>query len=208
MENRNYGYARVSTSGQNEQRQVQALLEQGVDERFIFIDKISGRSITDRPQLEILKNALRKGDTLFIKSLDRLSRKYSDTKNFLLYLQEAGVDIVVIDMLPLLDTRQYKDLLGTFIFDLIVNILSYVSEQERTYIKQRQREGIDLYLKTGKTKTGRPYGRPRIAKPDNWEEVITKWKNGNITARESMRLLDLKPNKFYRLVKEEKVERS
>lgn len=208
MENRNYGYVRVSTTGQNEQRQVQALLEHGIDERFIFVDKISGRSITNRPQLEILKNALREGDTLFIKSLDRLSRDYNDTKNFLLYLQETGVDIVVIDMLPLLDTRQHKDLLGTFIFDLIINVLAYFSQQEKVYLKQRQREGINLYLKTGKTKTGKPMGRPRIKKPDNWEDVITKWKNGSITARECMKILNLKPNKFYRLVQEEKVERS
>lgn len=203
MEKRNYGYVRVSTTGQNEQRQVHALLEYGIDERFIFVDKISGRSINNRPQLEILKNALRPGDVFFVKSLDRISRDYADTKNFLLYLQQSGVDIVVIDMLPLLDTRQYKDLLGTFIFDLIVNILAYVSNQERLYIRTRQREGIDLYLKTGKTKTGRPMGRPKIEKPDNFDEVINKWKNKEITARESMRLLgNIKPNKFYNWVKE------
>ena len=163
MVSRVYGYARVSSKDQNEERQIQALIENGVEENFIFVDKISGSSM-DRPQLNVLKNALREGDTLFIKSLDRISRSYEDTKKFFQYLQENKIDIVVID-LPLLDTRQYKDTLGSFIFDLVVNILAYVSEQERSYIKKRQREGIDLYLKTGKTKTGNRMGRPSLPLP-------------------------------------------
>ncbi len=203
MANRVYGYARVSSKDQNEERQIQALIENGVPENFIFVDKISGKNM-DRPQLNVLKNALREGDTLFIKSLDRISRNYTDTKKFFQYLQENKIDIVVIDM-PLLDTRQYKDLLGTFIFDLVVNILAYFSENERKYIKKRQREGIDLYLKTGKTKTGNRMGRPTLPRSTNWCEVYEKWNNKEITARKAMELLGgIKPNKFYAWVKEER----
>ncbi len=203
MSGRIYGYARVSSKEQNEQRQIQSLIENGVDERFLFVDKVSGSSM-DRPQLNVLKNALREGDTLFIKSLDRISRSYEDTKKFFQHLQVNKIDIVVID-LPLLDTRQYKDTLGSFIFDLVVNILAYVSEQERSYIKKRQREGIDLYLKTGKTKTGNRMGRPSLPLPTNWNEVYMKWDNKEITAKKAMELLGgIKPNKFYAWVKEEK----
>lgn len=206
MSGRIYGYARVSSKEQNEQRQIQSLIENGVDERFLFVDKVSGSSM-DRPQLNVLKNALREGDTLFIKSLDRISRSYEDTKKFFQHLQENKIDIVVID-LPLLDTRQYKDTLGSFIFDLVVNILAYVSEQERSYIKKRQREGIDLYLKTGKTKTGNRMGRPSLPLPTNWNEVYMKWDNKEITAKKAMELLGgIKPNKFYAWVKEEKIKR-
>ena len=109
-------------------------------------------------------------------------------------------DILVLDM-PLLDTRQKKDLLGTFINDLILQILSYVAEQERIFIRQRQREGIDIALATGKTKTGRPFGRPKIKKPSNFNEIIEEWKNKKFTAREAMKILNLKPNTFYNFVK-------
>lgn len=203
MASRVYGYARVSSKDQNESRQIQKLIENGVEERFIFVDKASGRDM-NRPQLQVLKNALREGDTLFITSLDRISRNYVDTKKFFQYLQESKIDIVVIDI-PLLDTRQYKDLIGSFIFDLFVNILAYVSNEERSYIKKRQREGIDLYLKTGKTKTGNRMGRPTIARVTNWSEVYEKWNNKEITARKAMELLGgIKPNKFYNWVKEER----
>lgn len=193
-----YGYARVSTTGQREDRQINALLENGVEERYIFVDKQSGKDM-NRPQLQLLLKVLRPGDVIFITSLDRISRSYSDIKKFFQYLQESQVDIVVIDM-PLLDTRQYKDLLGTFISDLILSILSYVAEQERTFIKKRQREGIDNALKNG-TKTKRPFGRPKIEKPSNFDEVVLLWKNNKIKTKEAMELLNLKPNTFYNLVK-------
>lgn len=206
MNNRIYGYARVSSSSQSEDRQLSSLIENGVEERFIFVDKESGKDF-NRPQYQILKNALRENDVLVIKSIDRLGRNY----NMILeewrgITENIKADIRVLD-LPILDTSKNKDLLGSVINDIILALLSYVAEQERKFNRSRCREGIDLYLKTRKTKTGRPYGRPRINKPDNWEEVIAKWKNGDITARESMKLLNLKPNKFYKLVKEEKVER-
>ena len=200
MENRDYGYGRVSATSQNEARQIEAFKNLGILERDIYIDKKSGKDF-DREQYKLLKNILRENDTLFIKSIDRLGRNYEMIVNeWKDITKNIKADIVVIDM-PLLDTRQKKDLLGTFINDLILQILSYVAEQERTYIKTRQREGIDIVLKTGKTKTGRPFGRPKIDKPDNFDEVINNWKNKKITAREAMKILNLKPNTFYNLVK-------
>lgn len=193
-----YGYARVSSKDQNEERQIKALLENGVEERFIFVDKQSGKDM-NRPQLQLLQKVLRPGDVLFIKSLDRISRNYADTKRFFQYLQESKVDIVVIDM-PLLDTRQYKDLLGTFISDLVLSILSYVSEQERIFIRKRQREGIDIALKNG-TKSQRPFGRPKIEKPQNFDVIIDKWKKKEISTKLAMSELGLKPNTFYNMVK-------
>lgn len=204
MVNKTFGYCRVSSREQNISRQIEALKEFGIDERDIYIDKKSGKNFEDREQYNILINQLRENDLVVIKSLDRLGRNYLETKKNWEYLvHEKKIDIVVLDM-PLLDTRQFKDLLGNFISDLILNILSYVAEQERTFIKQRQREGIDLSLKTGKTKTGRPFGRPKIEKPDNFDEVIEDWKKKKITAREAMKLLNLKPNTFYCMVKEDK----
>ncbi len=200
MENRDYGYGRVSATSQNEARQIEAFKNLGILERDIYIDKKSGKDF-DREQYKLLKNILRENDTLFIKSIDRLGRNYEMIVNeWKDITKNIKADIVVIDM-PLLDTRKKKDLLGTFINDLILQILSYVAEQERTYIKTRQREGIDIVLKTGKTKTGRPFGRPKIDKPDNFDEVINNWKNKKITAREAMKILNLKPNTFYNLVK-------
>ena len=200
MENRDYGYGRVSATSQNEARQIEAFKNLGILERDIYIDKKSGKDF-DREQYKLLKNILRENDILFIKSIDRLGRNYEMIVNeWKDITKNIKADIVVIDM-PLLDTRKKKDLLGTFINDLILQILSYVAEQERTYIKTRQREGIDIVLKTGKTKTGRPFGRPKIDKPDNFDEVINNWKNKKITAREAMKILNLKPNTFYNLVK-------
>lgn len=200
MENREYGYGRVSSTSQNEARQVEAFKNIGILERDIYIDKKSGKDF-DREQYKLLKNILRENDTLFIKSIDRLGRNYEMIVNeWKDITKNIKADIVVLDM-PLLDTRQNKDLLGTFINDLILQILSYVAEQERTYIRTRQREGIDLVLKTGITKTGRPFGRPKINTPNNFEEVISEWKNKKITAREAMKILNLKPNTFYNMVK-------
>ena len=200
MENREYGYGRVSSTSQNEARQVEAFKNIGILERDIYIDKKSGKDF-DREQYKLLKNILRENDTLFIKSIDRLGRNYEMIVNeWKDITKNIKADIVVSDM-PLLDTRQNKDLLGTFINDLILQILSYVAEQERTYIRTRQREGIDLVLKTGITKTGRPFGRPKINTPNNFEEVISEWKNKKITAREAMKILNLKPNTFYNMVK-------
>lgn len=206
VDSRTWGYARCSSSSQNEDRQIQALIESGVDSRFILTDFESGKDF-NREQYQILKKALRENDVLVIKSIDRLGRNY----NMILeewrdITKNIKADIRVLDM-PILDTSKYKDLLGKVINDIILALLSYVAEQERTYIRSRQREGIDLYLKTKKTKTGRPYGRPTIPIPTEWATVIAKWKNNEITGRQAQKELGLKPNKFYRLLKEEKIER-
>lgn len=196
MKNKIFGYVRVSSKEQNEDRQLIAFKEFGIDERDIYIDKKSGKDF-NREQYTILKHILRENDVLVIKSIDRLGRNYNKiidewkdiTKNI-------KADIVVLDM-PLLDTRNNKDLLGNFISDLILQILSYVAEQERTFIKQRQKEGIAA-AKNNNIK----FGRPRIEKPQNFDIVVNKWKNKEIKTKEAIEMLGLKPNTFYNLVKQ------
>lgn len=190
-----FGYARVSSKEQNEERQVNALIELGINERDIYIDKQSGKDF-DRKQYNILKNILRENDLLIIKSIDRLGRNYemimSEWKDI---TKNIKADIMVIDM-PLLDTRNNKDLLGTFISDLVLQILSYVAEQERSFIKQRQKEGISNAINKGVK-----FGRPKIERPKDFDEVINRWKNKEIKSKDAMQLLGLKPNTFYNLVK-------
>lgn len=156
MDARKFGYIRVSTKDQNELRQLQAMKEKGLDERDIFLDKQSGRNF-DRAQYQLLKRMIRKGDVLYIHSLDRFGRNKEEilqewndiTKNI-------QADIVVMDM-PLLDTTQFKDSLGTFIADLVLQILSWMAEEERDRIRKRQREGIDVALQNGVS-----FGRPKV----------------------------------------------
>lgn len=199
MSSRKFGYARVSSKDQNEARQLLAFKEFGIDDRDIYIDKKSGKDF-EREQYQLLKNILREGDLLVIHSIDRLGRNYEMIVNeWKDITKNIKADIVVLDM-PLLDTRQKKDLLGTFINDLILGLLSYVAQTEREKLKTRQREGIDIALKNG-TKTGKPFGRPKIEKPDNFNVIVNEWKNKKITAREAMKQLDLKPNTFYGFVK-------
>ena len=196
MSSRIYGYARVSSKEQNEERQIQALIENGVEDRFIFIDKQSGKDF-NREQYQVLKNALRENDLLVIKSIDRLGRNYNAIiEEWKDITKNIKADIFVIDM-PLLDTSNNKDLLGTFISDLVLQILSYVANQERDYINKRQREGIDIALNKGVK-----FGRPKIEKPHNFDDVVLKWKKKEIKTKEAMELLNLKPNTFYNLVKE------
>lgn len=195
MKNKIFGYARVSSKEQNEKRQLEAFKEFNIDERDIYIDKQSGKDF-NRNQYNILKNVLRENDVLVIKSIDRLGRNYNmiidEWKDI---TKNIKADIVVIDM-PLLDTRKNKYLLGTFISDLILQILSYVAEQERTFIKQRQKEGI-----ASAKSNGVKFGRPKIEKPDNFDIVVSQWKNKEIKTKEALELLDLKPNTFYTMVK-------
>lgn len=196
MKNKVFGYARVSSKEQNEKRQLEAFKDFNIDERDIYIDKQSGKDF-NRNQYNILKNVLRENDVLVIKSIDRLGRNYNmiidEWKDI---TKNIKADIVVIDM-PLLDTRKNKDLLGTFISDLILQILSYVAEQERTFIKQRQKEGI-----ASAKLNGVKFGRPKIEKPDNFDFVVSKWKNKEIKTKEALELLHLRPNTFYTMVKE------
>jgi DNA invertase Pin-like site-specific DNA recombinase len=196
--NRTYGYGRVSSKSQNEARQIKALIDNGVDENFIFIDKQSGKDF-NREQYQILKHALRENDLLVIQSIDRLGRNYEMiVEEWRTITKDIKADIQVLDM-PLLDTRLKKDLLGTFINDLILGLLSYVAHTEREKIKTRQQEGIEVARLKGVK-----FGRKRINKPDNWNEVMMKWKNNEITARQAMKLLELKQTTFYKLLREER----
>ena len=195
MKNKIFGYVRVSSKEQKEDRQLIAFKEFGIDERDIYIDKQSGKDF-NREQYNILKHILRENDILVIKSIDRLGRNYNmiidEWKDI---TKNIKADIVVIDM-PLLDTRNNKDLLGTFISDLVLQILSYVAEQERRFIKQRQKEGISNAINNGVK-----FGRPKIEKPSNYDDVIRLWEKKKIKSKEAMEMLGLKPNTFYNLLK-------
>ena len=195
MKNKIFGYARVSSKEQNEERQIIAFKDYGIDERDIYIDKQSGKDF-NREQYNILKHILRENDILVIKSIDRLGRNYNmiidEWKDI---TKNIKADIVVIDM-PLLDTTKNKDLLGTFISDLILQILSYVAEQERTFIKQRQKEGITTAMNKGIK-----FGRPTIEKPQNYDIVVKKWMNKEIRTKEAIEQLGLKPSTFYNMIK-------
>ena len=199
MSSKIFGYARVSSKEQNEERQLNAFKEFGIDERDIYVDKQSGKDF-NRDNYLVLKHILRENDLLVIKSIDRLGRNYNmiieEWKDI---TQNIKADIVVIDI-PLLDTRNNKDLLGTFISDLILQILSYVAEQERTFIKQRQKEGIENALNKGVK-----FGRPKIEKPANFDNVISQWKKKEIKSKDAMIMLNLKPNTFYNLLKDTKI---
>ena|SRR5699024_4413037 len=200
MENRKYGYIRVSSKDQNEQRQIMAMKEQGISDRDIFIDRMSGKDF-QREQFQLLKRILRPGDVLYIHSLDRFGRnKEQIVEEWNAITKELKADIVVLDM-PLLDTTQYKDSMGTFIADLVLQILSWVAQEEREKIRTRQREGIDAAKKQGKT-----FGRPKIQITDKFMEAYNKWKKGHLTAVQAMEQSDVKKTTFYKLVKQ--VERN
>ena len=196
MENKVYGYVRVSSQEQNEDRQLIAMSEAGVERANIFIDKQSGKDF-DRPNYKRLIKRLRPGDTLFIKSIDRLGRNYEEIQNqWRIITKDKGVDMVVIDM-PLLDTRNHKNLLGTFISDLVLQLLSFISENERTTIRQRQAEGIAAAKKRGVR-----FGRPTKEAPQNFEEVILKWQKKEIPLDEILKEYDMSAATFYRRLRE------
>lgn len=190
-----FAYCRVSSTDQNEDRQVEAMLELGINERDIFIDKCSGKNF-DRPQYQALKLQLREGDVLVVKSIDRLGRNYKQIcEEWREIVRDIKANIKVVDM-PILDTTRTDGLIGEVISDIVLQLLGYVAEQERAFIKQRQAEGIKLAKEKGKR-----LGKPPIQYPDNWPEVYTIWKSGSITAREAMKRLNLKPTSFYKLAK-------
>ena len=170
-----YGYIRVSSRDQNEDRQSIALKEVGVPEKNIYLDKQSGKDF-NRPQYKKLLRKMKKDDLLYIKSIDRLGRNYEEIQQqWRLLTKEKGVDIVVLDM-PLLDTRRGKDLMGTFLSDIVLQVLSFVAENERTNIRQRQAEGIAA----AKAK-GIRFGRPPQPLPENFHSAYQCWKQGEIT---------------------------
>lgn len=186
-----YGYLRVSTKNQNEDRQRIALLAAGVSEDHIYMDKQSGKDF-NRLQYKQLLRKLDKNSVLFIKSIDRLGRNYADlNEQWRIITKEKGADIVVIDM-PLLDTRREKNLLGTFISDMVLTLLSYVAENERKNIRQRQSEGI-----AAAKARGVKFGRPRIELPDNFSEIYKQWKEKKITIKQAAKACNLAESTFF-----------
>ena len=170
-----YGYIRVSSKDQNEDRQVIAMREAGVPPRNIYIEKQSGKDF-DRPQYKRLLRKMRKDDLLFIKSIDRLGRNYAEIlEQWRILTKEKDIDIVVLDM-PLLDTRRGKDLMGTFLSDIVLQVLSFVAENERTNIRQRQAEGIAAAKARGVR-----FGRPLKPLPAGFHNAFQRWKAGEIT---------------------------
>ncbi len=186
-----YGYIRVSSRDQNEDRQLIALKEVGVPERNIYLDKQSGKDF-NRPQYKKLLRKMKKDDLLYIKSIDRLGRNYEEIQQqWRLLTKEKGIDIVVLDM-PLLDTRRGKDLMGTFLSDIVLQVLSFVAENERTNIRQRQAEGIAA----AKAK-GVKFGRPPLPLPDNFYEVHKAWRNKKMTLKQAAEACDMPVGTFY-----------
>lgn len=170
-----YGYIRISSGDQNEHRQMDALTVAGVDKQRIYMDKQSGKNF-DRPQYRKLVRKIKKDDLIYVKSIDRLGRNYEEIlQQWRLLTKEKGVDIVVLDM-PLLDTRRGKDLMGTFLSDIVLQILSFVAENERDNIRQRQAEGI-----ASAKERGVKFGRPPLPLPNGFEEICERWWRGEIS---------------------------
>ena len=186
-----YGYIRVSSKDQKENRQQIALKEVGVELRNIYIDKQSGKDF-NRPQYKKMLRKLKKDDLLYIKSIDRLGRNYEEIlQQWRILTKEKGVDIVVLDM-PLLDTRRGKDLMGTFLSDIVLQVLSFVAENERTNINQRQAEGI-----AAAKAQGIKFGRPPLPLPDNFYEVHKAWRSKKITLKQAAEACNMPIGTFY-----------
>ncbi|MBQ3206283.1 MAG: recombinase family protein [Peptococcaceae bacterium] len=191
-----YGYVRVSSIDQNENRQLVVMEENHVPVKNIYVDKQSGKDF-ERPQYKKLVRKLKRGDLLYILSIDRLGRNYEDIqKQWRILTKDIGIDICVMDM-PLLDTRNGKDLMGTFIADLVLQILSFVAQSERENIKKRQAQGIAA----AKAK-GVRFGRPEVPTPDGFDKYIVKWQKGKISTDEIIKLTGLSKSTFYRKVQE------
>lgn len=192
-----YGYARVSTKDQNELRQLVALEQFGLGEKQIFVDKQSGKDF-DRRSYKRLVRRLKPGDTLVVKSIDRLGRNYAEIlEQWRIITKEKHAAIVVLDM-PLLDTRQSRDLTGTLIADIVLQLLSYVAQTEREFIRQRQAEGIAAAKASGVR-----FGRPLIAQPEAFPAVRALWSSGGISAREAAKQLGISAKTFTRWARSE-----
>ena len=196
MEGRTYGYVRVSTQVQNEARQLDAMRAFGVPEENIVIEKQSGKDFR-RPRYQRLIGALRQADVLVVKSIDRLGRNYTEIlEQWSFITKERGAAIVVLDM-PLLDTRQGRDLTGTLIADIVLQLLSYVAQTEREFLRQRQAEGIAAAKERGVR-----FGPKRIPMPEGFEELAEDWRRGAVTSRNAARELGISYQTFLRRAKE------
>ncbi len=187
-----YGYVRVSSTDQNEERQMAAMVKREIPEKNVFRDKQSGKDF-ERPQYKRMLKALKSGDTLYILSIDRLGRNYGEIQNqWRILTKKIGIDICVLDM-PLLDTRQGKDLMGTFIADLVLQILSFAAQNERENIKKRQADGIAA----AKTR-GVKFGRPDISAPYDFADIVNRWEKGTITLKNVLKICGMSRSTFYR----------
>lgn len=192
-----YGYIRVSTNEQNEDRQVMELEKVGVEKKQIYMDKQSGKDF-ERPAYMRMVRCMKSGDLLYILSIDRLGRSYEEIQNqWRILTREKKIDICVIDM-PLLDTRNGKDLMGTFIADLVLQILSFVAESERTNIKTRQAQGIMAAKKRGVV-----FGRPRKKLPDDFEKYVKAWLEKSISLEYVLDKCNISRATFYRMMQNE-----
>ena len=190
-----YGYARVSTREQNLARQLLALQQQHIPEKNIYVDHVSGKDF-HRPSWHKMEKKLKKNDTLYVVSIDRLGRNYNEIlKVWRLLSKEREVEIVVLDM-PLLDTRRDKDLLGTLISDMVLQLLSFVAESERNNIRQRQAEGIYAAKKRGVR-----FGRPPLKLPDNFPEIYEKWKQKELSTAQAAVQCRMPKTTFYEKAK-------
>lgn len=196
--NRTFYYARVSSCEQNLDRQLEAFRKLGADKRDIITDKQSGKSL-DRPGYQALKTAmLRSGDTLVVKSLDRLSRNKTDIKNELQFFKDNGIRLKVIDLpTTMMELPEGQEWVFEMVNNILIEVLGTIAEQERETIRRRQQEGIEAAKAKGKH-----LGRPRAGKPKNWDEVIAQWCSGEITASEAWRILSIRKTAFYRMLKE------
>ena len=191
-----YGYVRVSTQSQREDRQLAAMREYGVATNRIVVEKQSGKDF-DRPGYQSLLRQLRAGDTLVVKSLDRLGRDYAEIQEqWRVITKERGVAVVVLDM-PLLNTREHTELVGQLISDLVLQLLSFVAQTERESIRERQREGIDAAKARGVR-----FGRPRAELPEGFEDTVAAWRRGEYTAQEAAQRLGVSRGTFFRRVGE------
>ena len=195
-----YGYVRVSSTDQNEDRQMIVLHELGVSDRNIYMDKKSGKDF-DRPQYKRMVRRLRPGDLLYLLSIDRLGRNYDEIqKQWRILTKEIGIDICVLDM-PLLDTRRSKDLLGTFVADLVLQVLSFVAHSERDNIRKRQAQGI-----AAARARGVHLGRPELKLPPDFTQIVSAWERNEITTEEAAKRSGMSTSTFYRRRKERKTD--
>ena len=191
-----FGYVRVSSKDQNPERQIQILMELGIEERNIYVEKKSGHNFCREVYDMLVNHIMRKGDRLTVTELKRFGRNYTEIyREWHHITKELEMDIRVADM-KILDTSLYKDLMGQVITDIVLALLAYVAEGDWEERHELQRQGIEVAKKAGKH-----LGSPKMEFPDNWEECYSRWKSGVITAREAMKLTGLKKDSFYRLVK-------